>query len=263
VRATLNILPTLAALVVGLTTARLGVWQLQRYATSAERSTSMIAAWEREPLVELTAATPEDLHFRRATLRGRWVPNTGMLVRGTPIAGNPGYEFVSLLALDPGKAVLVDRGWVPTTVTAAELGVLYPAEEVQVEGLLVPVEGNRDLRGAKDPDGIERWPLEMDLLWGVFPRAVGLPFASMAAAADVPVAPVALLLGPRLEEETERRARTLPAPGYVLPLPRTHHLSYAAQWFAFSALTAAIWLWHSFRPWPLSQASNPKEKPHG
>jgi len=243
-----RILPTIAALVVSLTTARLGVWQLQRYATSAEIAAEMTSAWDREPLNSLPAEPAEDLHFRRASLRGRWVPDSGMLVRGTPISGVPGYELVGLLALDQGGNMLVDRGWVPTTVTPAELAALYPADEVSVEGLLVPITGNPDLRGATDADGIHRWPLEMDLLWGIFPRAVGLPFASMAAAAAVPIAPVALCLGPRLDEETERRATTTPAPGYVLPLPRTHHLSYAGQWFAFSAFALVLWLWHHLTP---------------
>lgn len=243
-----RILPTVAALVVCLTTARLGVWQIQRYATSAEIAAAMTSAWELDPLTSLTEAPTASLHYRRASLRGRWVQGSGVLVRGTPISGIPGYELVSLLALSQGEHLLVDRGWVRTDVSAPELAALYPAEEVVVEGLLVPTDGDPSLRGTTGPDGITRWPLEMDRLWGVLPRAVGLPYASMAAAAGVPVAPVALCLGPRLDEETERRATTTPAPGYVLPLPRTHHLSYAAQWFAFCAFAAVLWIWHHLAP---------------
>lgn len=246
-------LPSVAALVVCLVTARLGVWQIQRYATSAEIAASMTAAWELDPLTALHAVPPETLRFRRASLRGRWVPGSGALVRGTPISGMPGYELVSLLALEGGEHLLVDRGWVRTDVSASEIAALHPpegsrADDVLVEGLLVPMDGTSTLRATTGPDGVTRWPLEMDLLWGVFPRAVGLPYASMAAAAGVPVAPVALCLGPRLDEETERRATTVPAPGYVLPLPRTHHLSYAAQWFAFCAFAAVLWLWHHLSP---------------
>ena len=51
------------------------------------------------------------------------------------------------------------------------------------------------------------------------------------------------------EERDEERLDPGPLPieGYSLPLPKTHHRSYAAQWFAIAALALALWLWASLR----------------
>lgn len=238
-------IPAIAALFTAITCARLGVWQLHRYGESAAISARLLAAWDAPPVQRVDDAPVEELAFRQATLRGAWAPGTTAVVRGTPVAGEPGYQVITTFVAEDGARVLVDRGWVPTTTPPEGFAALDVADPATITGLLVPVEGNTALRPEPGPGGLLRWPLEMDLLWGMFPRAVGLPFAAMAASAEPPVSAVALRVGPRLEHEDERRLGPLPVPGYVLPLPQTHHLSYAAQWFAFAGMALVLWLWFS------------------
>lgn len=243
-----RLIPTVVAAFVAVTCARLGGWQLQRYGESQATSEAILSAWNQPPLQGLDPSAGPELAHRQARVEGAWVPGREVVVRATPVAGEPGYQLIATLALSTGGRLLVDRGWVPMAVTAAELATLDEPGTVVVEGLVVPITGDRSLRAVPGPDGLTRWPLEMDLLWGVLPRAVGLPFASLADAAPEPVVGVALRRGPALEHEDERRMGPLPVGGYVLPIPQTHHLSYAFQWFAFATLAVLIWAWFSRAP---------------
>lgn len=233
--------------VTALTCIRLSVWQLHRYDESAQLSQRMLDAWGRPPATGLDGPV-EQLHWRQLRVTGRWIPGTTGVVRGTPVAGEPGYQVISTLRLDDGGTLLVDRGWVPTTTPEERFASLDVDTAADLTGLLVPITGDTTLRPSPGPGGLALWPLEMDTLWGVFPRAVGLPFASMAAVTQPPPAALALRVGPRVEREDDRRLGQLPVPGYVLPLPQTHHLSYAAQWLAFSLMAVAVWAWVSRVP---------------
>ncbi len=240
-----RLIPTLVAATTAITCVRLGIWQLHRYGESAELSARMLDAWAAAPLVGLDRSDDPSRAWRQGEVTGRWVPGTLAVVRGTPVAEEPGYQLVTLLEQADGVRVLVDRGWVPTELPDDPAAAWLSAGDVTVSGLVVPIAGSAELRPEPGPGGVARWPLEMDLLWGVFPRALGLPFASMAAVSGPDVAPFALRAGPRFDDESQRRLGPLPVAGYVLPLPQTHHLSYAAQWFGFAGLALLAWAWTS------------------
>lgn len=223
------------------TCVRLGFWQLDRYDSSQATTHEIVSAWEKPPLTTLDPAA--DLNNRRAALTGAWVPRSSALASGGLVSGAPGYQLMTVLQVRGGPRVLVDRGWVPVEVTPDQLAALDVPGEVSVEGLLVRLEGRTDLEPEAHLDAVPRWPLETDLLWGVLPRAKGPPLAAIAAHTSPPVAPWALRAGPALEEGRERRLGSLPVGGYVLPVPKIHHLSYAAQWFAFALLGVIVWAW--------------------
>lgn len=240
-------IPTVATVFVALVCARLGVWQLHRYGESAERSAAVLATWNLPPIEALPSSPDPSLVHRRAQLTGRFVvPEVGR-VSGGVVGDEPGHQLVAVFQPDAGPALLVDRGWVPVGLPGDEVRALTPEEPVTVEGLLVPAEGPTDLVPRQSPEGAVLWPLHTDLAYGVFPRVVGPPFAAMAASVDRPLAPLVLRVGPSFEPEQPRPLGALPVGGYVLPLPRTHHLSYAGQWFAFAALAVVLWAWASTR----------------
>ncbi len=232
---------------VAATCAVLGVWQIRRYGESAARSREILAAWELEPISAIPAAPDPALRHRRARISGTWAVEEPARVSGGVVGGQPGHQVVSRLHQVSGPDVLVDRGWVPFDLSRDRLLALRETGTVTLEGLVVAAEGRTDLRPIRGADGSALWPLETDRAYGLFPRALGPPFGAMVAAAEPPVAPWVLRVGPAFEPEHSRPLRGLPVPGYVLPLPRTHHLSYAAQWFAFAALALALWAWASIR----------------
>jgi surfeit locus 1 family protein len=229
-------------LLVSVVCARLGVWQLHRYDESNAISEERQSAWHAPPLTELDPAMP--LSYRRAELSGRWLEGEPALTTGGLVGGQPGYQVIVLLQTAAGHRLLVDRGWVPVSVTRAQLDELHQPGAAEVSGVLLPIEG--DPRGAPVVrDGLSRWALETDLYLGLLPRVLGPPYAAIAAHADPPVLPYVLVLGPELEEARSRQMGPLPVTGYQLPLPRVHHLSYAAQWFGFAGAAVLIWLWAS------------------
>lgn len=240
-----RILPTLAALVVGVVCFRLGIWQLARYDESAAISETMTTAWSETPLTRVGPGA--DLAHRRASLEGRWVDTDPAFVTGGLVGGQPGYQLIAIFECDDGTRLLVDRGWVPVSTTPASLAAVHQPGPARITGLLLPISGSTELVPTRTPDGLYRWPLETDLLMGLLPRVLGPPHAAIAAAADPPVGPYLLAVGPAVDEARHRKRGALPVSGYVLPLPKIHHLSYAAQWFGFAGLALLLWLWSSLR----------------
>jgi surfeit locus 1 family protein len=228
--------------------ARLGVWQIHRYNEAADRSAAIRGAWEREPIVRLSDRSRADLLHRRVQLEGQWSGDPPALIHGGPIAGEPGYQAISRLRLPDSTEILVDRGWVPVDVPEDVVAALARPEAAHVDGLLVEARGAKTGPPTIGSDGIARWPLETDLAYGIFHRVVGPPYAAIAGSVGSTVrADIAVVTGPRLDDEADRKRGPLPVPGYTLPLPRTHHLSYAAQWLGFAAATIGVWIWLSLR----------------
>lgn len=238
--------PTALVLVVSAACVRLGVWQIHRYQESQEVSATMTAAADAAPVDGLPLHATHLAH-RRVMLRGAWLDEPPSLMTGGVVAGQPGYRLLAVLRQDDGPDVVVDRGWVPVGLDAAALAALRVDGPVVIEGLVLPADDEPG--AAKAPqlgdDGVRRWPLRTDLAYGVFPRVLGPPWGAMIRAREAPTADAAVVVGPRLEHEADRRPGPPPIPGYVLPLPRTHHLSYAAQWFAFAGLALLVLAWMS------------------
>jgi cytochrome oxidase assembly protein ShyY1 len=230
--------------------ARLGVWQLHRYGESNAIAEERRAAWSADEVEQVDPSAA--LAFRRASLRGRWADVEPALITGGLVGGQPGYQVIAALETESGQRLLVDRGWVPVTTTREQLAALHQPGPAEVAGLLLPIEGSP--RG--EPvvrDGLVQWPLETDLYLGLLPRVLGPPFAAMAARADPPVLPYVLIAGPAFDEARHRKPGALPVPGYELPLPKVHHLSYAAQWFGFAGAALLLWLWASLVRAPRSE----------
>lgn len=240
-----RLVPTIAAWTAALFMARLGVWQISRYHESSAKSETMRSAWSLEPLRHLPDGAGAELAWHRATLDGAYVDAVPVLVTGGLVSDEPGYHVILPFETTDGDRILVNRGWVPVTITAPELAAL--PRPAHVEGLLVPIEGDATIEPVSSSDGLLRWPLETDVFLGIFQRLLGPPFAAIASHSITPVVDLALLEGEPLNEERERKRGALPVSGYVLPVPRTHHLSYAAQWFGFASATLAAWAWASYQ----------------
>ena len=214
---------TVFAVVVVVTCVRLGLWQLdrlegRRYFNERFRTGMAMAP---EPVEPLLASGERPLAYRRAVAEGRYDPADEVILYGRALDGRPGNHVLTPLVLDDGRALLVDRGWVPFDMDAPPLEQAAPPEgAVTVVGFLSPNEpGGEDDAEANTDGAVTFTRVDLDAIGRQLPYDL-LPWYLA------------------LQEQTPAQPDALPA---VVPPPTLDegpHLSYALQWFAFAAIAA-------------------------
>jgi surfeit locus 1 family protein len=222
-------LVTLAALTVALLTARLGLWQLDRAAQKTAMQAAIDARAAMAPLDGLalaqSASEAAQQHHRPVRLTGRWsAAHTVYLDNRQMASGHPGFFVVTPLVLGDGRAVLVQRGWLPrdaqerTRVPA----VPSPEGEVRVDGRIAPPPARLfEFDGAGS--GLIRQNLDIDS----FARETGLQLLPLSVLQTV---------------GSDGLLRDWPAPSTGL----AKHQGYAFQWFGLSALVIILYVWFQF-----------------
>ena len=219
------VLITCAALAVALLTARLGVWQLSR---AAEKN-ALQAAIEEQARLPVLGALPSDarpasdLHHRRVQLQGRWSAAHTVYLDNRQMNGRPGFFVVTPLLLADGRAVLVQRGWLPRDANERTRidDVPPPAGDVGVEGRIAPPPARLfEFEGADA--GRIRQNIDLD----VFARETGLRLAPLSVVQTAAPA-------------NDRLLRDWPAPATGV----AKHHGYAFQWFGLSALVVILYVW--------------------
>jgi len=201
----------------------LGFWQLRRLdeRRAANREVSSRTAAEVATIKDLPA-DPQAAQWRRVTVAGTWDPTGQILIRNRSLDGQPGLHVVTPLTDRAGHAVLVNRGFIPL---ADEAHPPAPATApVTVVGR-VRVSQERGSLGPRDP------------ATGDLATLNRVDVARIQQQTEVTLAPFYLEL---ITEDPASAAA--PAP---LPLPGLDegpHLSYAIQWFIFTACAAAGWV---------------------
>jgi cytochrome oxidase assembly protein ShyY1 len=210
----------------------LGLWQLRRLDQRQERNEIVREHSELavEPVTDwLSPASDRDAvaaaEWRPLAAEGVYDDAATVLIRNRTLDGAAGYHVVTPLVLDGREAVLVNRGFIPRGASAdAPDPPAAPTGQVSIVGRVRPTQ-ERGLFGPLDPDeGTLTQAQRIDV-----PRlAEQLPYAVLPA---------------YLELQTTAPAPPEPQPS-LLPLPALDegpHLSYALQWFFFSALALAGW----------------------
>jgi surfeit locus 1 family protein len=220
--------PLLATLVVALTTARLGWWQLDR---AAQKTALQRAQQAQRALPALaTADLPRDpsaaapLH-RAVRLQGRWSAAHTVFLENRQLDARPGFLVLTPLLLDDGSALVVQRGWLPrdnndrTRIAA----VPTPAGRVQLQGRIAPAPSR-----LYDFAGGASGPIRQNLVLGDFARETGL----------------ALLPYSALQENDGAAADDGLQRHWPQPTADVHkHYGYAFQWFALCALIGGLHVW--------------------
>ena len=216
---TLFTIPVLAGLVV------LGAWQVQRLhlkegliAERQARSTAPAMALS-DPL-----GAPEELVFTRVRVRGEFRHERETYLVARTLAGSPGLHVVTPMILEDGRALMVDRGWVPESRKDPST-----RPDGQVEGPVV-LEGLLRTGGWTGPSWLMPENLPGENLWfWVDPPA-------MAAGLDRPVLEVYLDAGPA------ENPGGWPKGGQTRVSLPNDHLGYAITWFTLAIALAVIYV---------------------
>ncbi len=226
----------LAALVVMAVTARLGVWQLDR-AAQKEALQRQIEQQAAAPALAADALATDPVaaaaqHYRRITLQGRWLPAQTVYLDNRQMRGRPGFFVLTPLLLPTGDAVVVQRGWIPRdAMDRHHLVTVATAEgEVAVQGRVAPWPSRLTALGADEPGAIRQ----------------NLDLADYQAQTRRSLRPLSVTELAHAGNEGDGLLRDWPMPAVDVH----KHYGYAAQWFAFCALTAGLYVWFQlYRPW--------------
>lgn len=213
----------------------LGDWQWRKAAAKEERQATLDAR-AHEAALPLTAnpVDPDEMRYRRVTVRGTFEPRHQILIENRFHRGRIGYHVVTPLRIEAGTPndmrVLVNRGWIPAGRDRNDLpSFSTPDGPVDLTAIATPP-GTRFLYLGK-----EVTDQAQPLVWQ------NLDLARYRRLVDFPLQPVVLLLSPES------------AAGFVRDWPRPderieRHRGYAWQWFGFAAATIGIWLFFLLRP---------------
>lgn len=195
----------------------LAAWQVQRLGWKED----LIARVERqvhaEPVAPPASAAKAD-EYRPLRLRGRFEPREVLVQATTELGG--GFWVIAPLRLSDGRAILVNRGFVPPERRAPEQHAA-PTGPVELVGLLRLTEtGGGPLRDNVPAEG--RW----------YSRDVA------GIAAQLGVLDQA---APYFVDESADPAQPLryPRPGLTVIHFANNHAVYAATWLALAAMAAA------------------------
>lgn len=195
----------LLALVTVIAFVNLGLWQLRRHEEKTDLRDTVAAA-QALPPVPIEEAPAGS--YRRVGATGSFDGSLQTKVLRSQ-GGVSGYHVLTPFLFDEGRAVLVDRGWIPldAAIPAPYAGVTV------IEGTLWPAEA-----GSSIPDDLD-------------PAVRRIDPEIQAAFADYEFLGEYLLLTASRDESTE--VPLLPDPAEVSLGP---HLGYAAQWFLFAVV---------------------------
>jgi cytochrome oxidase assembly protein ShyY1 len=200
-----------------------GMWQWDRRNEAVRENDQIAANYDHAP-VPLADALPradawqDDQTWLRVTVTGRYDVDSQLLVRNRVHNGQPGFEVLTPLVTDSGRAFVVDRGWVPTgnrqdapdSVPAPPSGTVTVVARLQQSEPRIP--------GRTDPSHTD--------------QVQSVTLADVARKAGHPVWTGAY---GQLDSETPAPAEAPPL-GWDRPSADTGlHLSYFIQWFLFAA----------------------------
>lgn len=225
-------LQLLATLLMVVLTARLGLWQLDR---AAQKNALEQQRQERAQLSPLGASdlvvpgiAGAHLWQRRVSVEGRWAAAHTVYLDNRPMQGRVGFYVLTPLLLEGGRAVLVQRGWLPRD--AAERTRIAPYRTasacVRVRGRIAPEPARLVELGAAASG-----PIRQNLDLAAYARQTPLGLLPFVIVQDeAPGADAA-------EDDGLLRA-------WPLVAADVHkNYGYALQWFALCALLIGLYVW--------------------
>lgn len=217
---------TLAVILGMVFLALLGRWQLHRLEWRRGLNAETQAMLDAGPL-DLSKEIPNNIETmvnRQVVARGTYDIDSQLRVLSQTYNGQPGIYLLTPLILEDGKtAILVNRGWIPLR-EAENIHTFDEPGRAKVSGY---IQASQTLsRGRRTEVGADGSVYRIDV-------------AAIAAATGRKLLPVYI-------QAVDPDGRdTLPI--QITPdltLDEGNHLSYAIQWFLFSAMLGAIYLYY-------------------
>ena len=223
------ILATLLVIAGAAVCARLGIWQLDRLKQRRVFNAHVLAMRAAAPLDLSAPSDPPDLaemEYRAARATGRYDFAHQVAIRNQSYDNQYGLHLLTPLVMSNGRAVLVDRGWIPAEGNPAPAdwhAYDAPAGEVTVQGILRQSQTQAGFGGAADPTltpgqkGLDEW--------------VYVNIGRISQQMPYPLLPV------YLQQNTDAGRTDPPIPYQEeLDLSEGPHQGYAVQWFSFATL---------------------------
>ena len=204
--------------------ANLGLWQLRRLDERQNANAANAAAMAQVPvdIAEHLSAPGLPPDYTAVTATGTYLADAEVIISNRSSGGLPGSWLATPLELDDGRVVAVVRGWISRRVLASPQAGLAaaPAGRVTVDGLVL-----RSVGGGRvaviDP--------------GQTPEISRMDLDRFEEVSGVDVEDVWL----RLRAGSATQALPVPVPDP--DLGDGPHLSYAFQWFFFSAGAVVVY----------------------
>lgn len=205
----------------------LGLWQLRRHDERREFNELLESRLEAptESLENLVAQYGEDsdmLDLRRVEVTGTYALADEVILRNRTQSGRSGHDVLTPLETDGGRAVIVNRGWVPIDVEGPPVvGAQPPTGEVVAYGMVRATQ----VRGSFGP---------VDPPTGRLDRISRIDVARLDRQTPQDLYPFSI----QLDKQNPAQTQDFPVPQPV-PSPESGpHFSYAIQWFVFSLVVA-------------------------
>jgi surfeit locus 1 family protein len=204
------------ALVAAIVFVRLGFWQLSRLHEKQQRNILLVQHQLQSPMA--LSALPHDtaqVHYRVASVAGRFDYDHEMILSGRTRRGSPGVEFITPVRMaGSDTAVLVNRGWVyspdASTVNRARW---REGDSAHVTGYVELYSANAGPNSSRDPHVVRR-----------------VSSIDIAEKIPYPVAPFYLVAVGDTADLAHPVRRDIPMPD------EGPHQGYALQWFSFALI---------------------------
>ena len=220
----------LAALLGVALTARLGLWQLDRAAqkTALQQQQEQRARLPALGAADLSSDTGADaaLWQRSVVVEGRWMADATVYLENRAMNGRAGFFVVTPLVLDDGRAVAVQRGWLPRDLVDRTRVVPYRSADgrLRVRGRIAPEPSRLYELGAAASGALRQ---NLDL--AAYGREIRRPLLPL----------VIVQADDAGDGNADGLLRQWPAPAVDVH----KNYGYAFQWFGLSALIAFLYVW--------------------
>jgi surfeit locus 1 family protein len=212
--------PTLFVIAGVYVLIQLGFWQLDRLEQRRTYNQYVASRWDQAPY-DLDAnplpAELSELEYRRVQLAGEFDYEHQIALKNQFYGGASGVNLVAPLRLPDGRAILVARGWVPLSQSAADQWPQFnaPADE-PIVGM---IQESQTLAGAKPPTApqTEWFRIDIDAIQQQIPYELLPVFVTQLPAPG-------------------RAYDTLPAREIPFEITEGNHFGYAMQWFSFALI---------------------------
>jgi surfeit locus 1 family protein len=222
------IVASLVVLVAVIVMVMLGLWQLRRLdeVTSSNDRVRGRLALPVVPVDEVltSGVDPDDAVYRRVEATGRFDASQEVVLDNRSNQGRAGKHLLTPLVTQSGRALIVDRGWIPLDLSSEQAtAVRPPTGTVRVVGVLFSSE-RKGTFGPTIPSA---------------GRVTAVPRIDVARLVQqLPYSAFPLYL--RIVSQSPPRAGELPIPPGLPVLDDGPHLSYAVQWFLFATVALSV-----------------------